>query len=239
MKKETGGIKNRLKEISEGAAAVILLVVMILSAALLAEKCCSDRRGKAEYQLIKKIAGMEENKDRDCQQEECFMPLPDNRRLLEINSDYAGWICIPGTSVSYPVVYPKDNQEYLKQTFEGQKNLCGCLFFEASRPPFSSENTVIYGHNMKSGEMFGSLKKYREEEFFRQNRKIYFCYGEQWAEYQIQKVYLTDSGDKSPYEPGGTDSGKICLTLSTCYGKEHRLIIQAKKFISTETVPRI
>lgn len=229
MKEKNSAIGSRLKSMCTAAAAAILLAVMLLSAALLAGKYCCDQRGKAAYQLTRKIAGMEEGKGGEEQEPEVPLPLPDETRLLQTNPDYAGWICIPGTPVDYPVVYPENNNEYLNRTFDGQENPCGCLFFEASYPPMSSKNTVIYGHNMKSGEMFGSLKKYREEEFLKQNKTIYLCRGKEWTEYQIQKVYLTDSRDKSPYEPDGGASGKISLTLSTCHGRKQRLIIQAER----------
>lgn len=229
MKEENSGIGNRLKHMCTAAAAAILLAVMLLSAALLAGKYCRDQRGKAAYQLTRKIAGMEECEDGEEQETDIPVPLPDETRLLQMNPDYAGWIYIPGTPVSYPVVYPENNNEYLDRTFDGQKNSCGCLFFEASYPPLSSKNTVIYGHNMKSGEMFGSLKKYREEEFLKKNKTIYLCVEKEWTEYQIQKVYLTDSRDKSPYGPDGGASEKTRLTLSTCHGRKQRLIIQAER----------
>lgn len=228
MKNRIRRIRSRLKKMCAAAAAVILFSVMLLSAALLAGKYRSDQRGKEEYQFTRKIAGLAESKSGAASEADFFLPLPDESRLSQINPDYSGWIFIPGTSVNYPVVYPKDNSEYLNKTFEGEKNSCGCLFFEASCPPFSSENTVIYGHNMKSGEMFGSLKKYREKEFFRKNKTIYLCFGGAWTEYQVQKAYLTASRDKAPYESGSEDSGQTYLTLSTCHGKEQRLIIQAE-----------
>lgn len=229
MKKRTGGIRGRRKKICTAAAAVILFLVMLLSAAMLSWKYSSDQQGKTEYQLTRKIAGLEDTKDRKERKEVLPLPLPDEDRLMRINPDYAGWLFIPGTPVSYPVVYPKNNGEYLNQTFDGQKNPCGCLFFEASCVPLSSENTVIYGHNMKSGEMFGSLKKYRKEEFLRKNKVIYLCFGGEWTEYQIQRVYLTDSRDISPYESAGTFLTGQHLTLSTCHGREQRLIIQAER----------
>ena len=229
MGKGTRGIRKRLKELYAAAAAAVLIVICLLSAVLLAGKYCCDQRGKEEHRLIKKIAGMSENSPKYHLDSTPLSIVPDEKELLQINPDYAGWLFIPGTEISYPVVSPEDNYEYLNQTFEGQENPCGCLFFEASYPPLSSENTVIYGHNMKSGEMFGRLKKYREEDFLRQNKKIYLCYKGRWSVYQVQNVYLTDRRDKSPYEAGEADSEKMRLTLATCHGKEQRLIIQAEK----------
>ena len=80
-----------------------------------------DQRGKAAYQLTRKIAGVEEREDGEEQETDIPVPLLDETRLLQMNPDYAGWIYIPGTPVSYPVVYPENNNEYLDRTFDGQK----------------------------------------------------------------------------------------------------------------------
>ncbi len=229
MGKRTRGIRKKLKQLYTAAAVAVLIVTFLLSAVLLAGKYCRDQSGKEEYRLIRKIAGISENRQRYYMDSSHIPAVPDENGLLQINPDYAGWLFIPGTEISYPVVYPENNYEYLNQTFEGKENACGCLFFEASYPPFSSENTVIYGHNMKSGEMFGTLKKYREEDFFRQNKTIYLWHEGQWSMYQVQMAYLTDRKDKSPYEAGKEASEKMRLTLATCHGKEQRLIVQAEK----------
>ena len=112
------------------AAAAILLVVMLLSAALLAGKNTAVIRGERRHtSLPGKIAGVEEREDGEEQETDIPVPLLDETRLLQMNPDYAGWIYIPGTPVSYPVVYPENNNEYLDRTFDGQKNPCGCPFF--------------------------------------------------------------------------------------------------------------
>ena len=75
MKEKNSGIGNRLKHMCAAAAAAILLVVMLLSAALLAGKYCRDQRGKAAYQLTRKIAGVEEREDGEEQETDIPVPL--------------------------------------------------------------------------------------------------------------------------------------------------------------------
>ena len=154
--------------------------------------------------------------------------IVDFQNLQQINPEILAWITVPGTPIDYPVALGEDNSYYLNHTVTGESNILGSIFATAGTD-FEESHIILYGHNMASGKMFGSLKKYREEEFLKKNKTIYLCVEKEWTEYQIQKVYLADSRDKSPYEPDGGALGKTRLTLSTCHGRKQRLIIQAER----------
>lgn len=82
--------------------------------------------------------------------------------LISANPDFVCWLYYNDGMVDYPVVKEREDNinEYLHRTFEGQVNGAGCIFipYDAS-DDFSNSNTFFYGHNMKNGSMFGSLKK--------------------------------------------------------------------------------
>ena len=79
--------------------------------------------------------------------------------LREINPEIVGWISVPACNISYPIVKTEDNQKYLSKTFELKTNKSGAIFMDKDNSSdFSDFNTIIYGHNMKNGSMFGSLK---------------------------------------------------------------------------------
>ena len=101
------------------------------------------------------------------------LPELDEEMLKDQNHEYAAWIYIPDTVISYPVVFPEDNKTYLTQGFEKNRHSYGCLFFDASAKPFSMVNTVIHGHNMRSGDMFGSLKNYLKQDYADQHTELY------------------------------------------------------------------
>lgn len=83
--------------------------------------------------------------------------------LKEINSDIIGWIEMEAIDAYYPIMQAEDNMYYLYRTFRKVNNIDGSLFADyRNDPEFSDRNTVIYGHNMKDGSMFGNLKKYLE-----------------------------------------------------------------------------
>ena len=88
-----------------------------------------------------------------------------------VNEDIVGWLRIRALDISYPVVQGEDNDYYLHRTFEGVDNFAGCLFVNCdNEPDLTDQNTIIYGHNMKNGSMFGKLKKFQEEETFNKSK---------------------------------------------------------------------
>ena len=93
------------------------------------------------------------------------MPEIDFEALKEKNDDFCAWLVIPALEVNYPVVWCGDNDTYLTKTFEGGTNSAGCLFVDgANSPDLTDRNTLIYGHNMKNGAMFGTLSDFLQKE---------------------------------------------------------------------------
>ncbi len=93
--------------------------------------------------------------------------------LEEVNEDLVGWLKVPALDLSYPVVQGKDNDYYLHNSFEKEELFSGCLFVNyENKGDFTDKNTIIYGHNMRSGAMFGSLKQFLNEDVY--NKSKYF-----------------------------------------------------------------
>ncbi len=91
--------------------------------------------------------------------------------LLQINPDTVAWISLDGTAVDHPVVQGKDNFEYLDRNFYGKDYAGGTIFLdEQCSRDFHDEYQLIHGHHMSGGAMFGDLRRYLEEEFFRENK---------------------------------------------------------------------
>ena len=81
--------------------------------------------------------------------------------LSKENQDVIGWLYCPDTSINYPVVQAADNEYYLHRLLDDSKNAAGTLFMDyRNSADLSDWNSVIYGHNMKNGSMFGSLPDY-------------------------------------------------------------------------------
>ncbi len=118
--------------------------------------------------------------------------LPEYEAILAENQDFAGWITIEGTRVDYPVMLTKSDADYyLTRNFNGQNDINGTLFMDArTNLGQRSTNIIIYGHNMKSGEMFGGLKKYLEEDYWSGHKQISFDTIYEKGTYEIFAVCL-------------------------------------------------
>ncbi len=87
--------------------------------------------------------------------------------LKQVNPEIYAWIRIVDTPIDYPIVQrPSDDAYYLDHTIEGAAGLPGSIYTESMcGTDFTFKNTVIYGHNMRNGSMFGSLKKYQDKAY--------------------------------------------------------------------------
>ena len=121
-------------------------------------------------------------------------PPVDFVKLKKVNPDIYAWINIPGTVIDYPIVRnADDNAYYLTHTVENKKSAYGAIYTEDYNDmDFADFNTVIYGHNMKNGTMFGSLKKYRNKSFFDENREINVYMPGRIMKYRIFAAHITD-----------------------------------------------
>ena len=174
--------------------------------------------------------------------------------LQTINAEVLGWICIPDTVISYPLLQTSDNETYLTKAWNGVYNSSGSIFLECkSSPDFQDFNTIIYGHRMNDGSMFGGLRKYEDPDYLEAHPYIYIVTEQDVRRYQVFSAYeapvrsntyrlyieeeqtkqealthfINSSVLKSDVVP--TTEDKI-LTLSTCTGKGNynfRWVVQA------------
>ncbi len=108
-------------------------------------------------------------------------------KLKGANSEIYAWINIPNTPIDYPVLQSeKSNAYYLNRTINKKWSAYGSIFTEDyNSKDFSDFNTLLYGHNMKNGTMFGSLKKFRDASFFEENRYINIYMENRILKYEI------------------------------------------------------
>lgn len=129
--------------------------------------------------------------------EEKTLPVMKNpinfSQLLSVNSDIVGWLRIRALDISYPVVQGEDNDFYLHRTFEKTDNFAGCLFVNSyNMGDFTDQNTIIYGHNMKNGSMFGKLKNFNDPEVFKKSRYFWIFTPEFIYQYRIFSASVVD-----------------------------------------------
>lgn len=105
------------------------------------------------------------------------------------NSDVYAWISIPGTNIDYPVLQsPTSDAYYLRRDVNGDYLSAGSIMSEHSYngTDFEDPVTVIYGHCMKSGAMFGNMQTYYSSENGLENYKTIEIYlADKKLEYEV------------------------------------------------------
>ncbi|MBQ8670583.1 MAG: class B sortase, partial [Oscillospiraceae bacterium] len=116
--------------------------------------------------------------------------------LWERNEDIAGWIEIAGTKLNYPVVQANSNTKYHRADFDGNYNDHGVPYVDyradIKKP---STNTVIYGHNMNDGQMFGELMNYKKISYYTEHPTFRYDTVYKENEYKILGVFLVTAND--------------------------------------------
>ena len=111
----------------------------------------------------------------------------DLAELRDVNEDICGWIYIPDTNVNFPLLQGKSNKQYLFQSYKKEYLTAGSIFIDyRCRADLTDKNTVIYGHNMHNGSMFGKLKKYADEDYRNEHPYVYLMRADgRWNKYEI------------------------------------------------------
>lgn len=150
--------------------------------------------GRKEYEQLRQYVKEKKDSDKKKKKKSGADTCPvqvDFDALARINPDVKAWIYIKGTGINYPIVQTTDNTSYLHRTFEGKDSFIGAIFLDAGcEADFSSENSIVYGHNLKNGQMFGMLKKHYDTSYnadadYKDHQKIWIITPQEEIEYQV------------------------------------------------------
>lgn len=145
------------------------------------------------------------------------LPQVDFEGLLAMNKQIVGWIYIPDTNVNFPVLRADDNSRYLYADYALRYSFAGSIFMDyRCSADFSDQETMIYGHNMHNGDMFGRLKKFEDPDYLKAHEKVYILLpGDEYLEYKASVgEYISINDDV--YELPKKDGDPETLVLSTC-----------------------
>lgn len=273
------------KKMRKGLSAV-LLVVFLVSGSLLIWNFFRFREGESAYDDARALASVSpaapqtteppsQAPTEETGPRTCWVPAPieeedpyiqaleemDIGALRQVNEDVLGWIQIPDTKVDYPLLQGEDNQFYLENNWKGKKEYVGSIFLEyRNDPQLTDFNTIIYGHNMANGSMFGSLRQYQYGNHWKKHPYVYILCGAGVLRYEVFSTYTADV-DSLTYglsfqqmetraeflamalENSEIDTGVLpeltdqILTLSTCSGVGYstRRVVHARlKMVEVE-----
>lgn len=253
--------KKKKSDVLLTIALIVAIAVFCYAAFNLYHIYTEYKKGTDEYNQIEEMAVTE----RDADSAEVAGPNAqlkppievDFDKLKSVNEDVVGWIYVDALpDISYPIVKGKDNQTYLHQTYEKNYNFAGTIFVDYENSgDFSDCNTLVYGHNMKNGSMFGHLKKFREDDkLYKQDKYFWILTPERNYRYEIITAYTTgvNSDTYTLFKGPGEEFEKYLetikgyseiqaddtdltikdriVTLSTCTGNEStRFVVQGKR----------
>ena len=180
-----------------------------------------------------------------------YKPAAGNtEELRELSADAVAWITVDGTRIDYPVMQGKTNAEYLNRNPYGEFSLSGSIFLDSRNDSsFRDPYSLVYGHHMEYGAMFGALDKYKDKTYFDAHRtgSLTVVNGEEYhiKFFAVCKAQATEKVIFDPpksnnqalleylnkhaviYDPRGVSAGSKLIALSTCQSAEsnERMIV--------------
>ena len=95
-------------------------------------------------------------------------------QLRQQNEDVTAWLYLPDSVINYPVLQHGDNDYYLTRQIDGSYNKNGSIFMDyRNASDFSDRNTIIYGHHMRTGNMFGKLVNFKSDSYYQQHDHMF------------------------------------------------------------------
>lgn len=179
-----------MRKLNLTAAAAVLLAIALLSVFKLADYNKSNADAERSFNELSEQTHIH----RASKTGETVTPV---KKLREENSDTAGWIYIAGTVLDYPVMHtPDDPEYYLHRNFSGEYSISGTPFMD-SRCTDSSDNIIIYGHNMKAGTMFAGLADYLDDAYLSEHSFITYITDEEFRSYKAAAAFKADMDSKN------------------------------------------
>ena len=242
---------KKYKEVIFNLIVYMILLFILIYSGIKIYKWYKDKTSNKE--IVEQIKETVVVEDKNEYKEEYTI---DFNKLKEQNKETVAWIKVNNTNIEYPVVKADNNNFYLNHSFDKSENLAGWIFADyRNKFDNTDKNIIIYGHNMRDGSMFGSLKNilnsdwYENEEntnitLYTENEKciykVFSIYKIESEDYYIKTEFSNDnefeqfvntiknrSIKKFDIDVSKEDN---ILTLSTCANNNrYRIVLHAKK----------
>ncbi|MBS6601789.1 MAG: class B sortase [Clostridium sp.] len=242
---------KKYKEVIFNLIVYMILLFILIYSGIKIYKWYKDKTSNKE--IVEQIKETVVVEDKNEYKEEYTI---DFNKLKEQNKETVAWIKVNNTNIEYPVVKANNNNFYLNHSFDKSENLAGWIFADyRNKFDNTDKNIIIYGHNMRDGSMFGSLKNilnsdwYENEEntnitLYTENEKciykVFSIYKIESEDYYIKTEFSNDnefeqfvntiknrSIKKFDIDVSKEDN---ILTLSTCANNNrYRIVLHAKK----------
>lgn len=155
-----------------------------------------------DIDLNKNVESEEEEEE---EEEEPFVLPTENASLQEMIKTYpdvCAWVTLSGTILDYPVTQCDNNSYYVKHTVTGEETAYGNPFLDfRCENDFSGVNNILYGHNMKTGKMFATLARFKDEDYFKKHKYGVLYLKDTTYRLDIMACLLISAEDSTIYNP--------------------------------------
>ena len=128
--------------------------------------------------------------------------------LLAINQDVRAWITLDHTSIDYPILQGATNLTYINTNVYGEFALAGSIFMDTrSDGSFKDHYSLLYGHDMIEGRMFGDLSLYKDEKFFQEYSTGKLILPDRTYDLTVYAVLVLQSSDDAIFDPETHEDG--------------------------------
>lgn len=169
---------------------------------------------------------------------------PTLAELQALNPDVRGWLTVDGTNIDYPVVQGATNMDYINRDVYGTFSLSGAVFLDSrSAADLTDPYSILYGHHMENGAMFGDVGKFTDAAYFDAHTSGTLSLPDAAYTIELFACLEADAYDSAIYAPEayaggagplleyvqahaaqwrdiGAKDGDSILALSTCAGAE-------------------
>jgi len=178
----------------KSAFLIIMMIICLAGCIFSAYKIVFWKQSDVENNKIQKILvdDITEIEDNSTNETKETVYEVDFEKLKKQNSDTVAYLKVNNTKINYVVVKAKDNKYYLTHNFKKKGNAAGWVFADYhNKFDGTDRNIVVYGHNMRNGSMFGTLKKTMTKKWYsnQDNQIITFVTEQGNLKYQVFSVY--------------------------------------------------
>ena len=219
--------KRKMNKTTRKLLVIIGVLLMLVSLVNILKIVLEDKEAiDDQNSLINILTEVPSEEDSISHEEEKELTLTGRsyNELLDINSDFKGWLSFRSGLVNQPVVQSSNNNYYLNRSFFGKSSSIGTAFLDADHN-LNGQNMTIYGHLVYRNDklMFSPLHKLKDQGNYDTNRYFSFSTGTEIRNYEVAIVFYYDveeDGYSIPYFNGTFDEVEFNQYISAAKGKQ-------------------
>lgn len=186
MSKYDKGKHSKKSVLTFKILAIIFITLFIIGIIYITFNYINSNNNKSLYKNIESTS----QKDNDIPSKDITENMQKVINLRQENQNIIGWIQIDNTIIDYPILQATDNNYYLTHNYKKENSKYGSIFAKCEcNIQDNNSNVIIYGHNMKDEQMFNTLLKYEDKNFYNEHKEIKVATENEESKYSIVSVF--------------------------------------------------